>query len=180
MKLIQRILIKLYNKYISLLKGDTHTSEIIKNLFSTFLFKGIALSISFLLFPLTISYLNASKYGIWITLSSMVTWFSFFDLGLGNGLRNLLVEAKSKGDFDLIKRYVSTTYATLSIVGIVFVTILSLFNLYIDWNLLLNIDTNIVSQSELKVLILIIYVSFFFLISTKTNLYNSNYQSKDF
>ena len=165
--ILQNKLFKTYNKYISRLKKDAITSKIIKNLFSTFLFKGIALSISFLLFPLTISYLNASKYGIWMTLSSMVSWFSFFDLGLGNGLRNRLVEAKSIGDLDLAKSYVSTTYAMLILVGVVMIAILSLFNLYIDWNLLLNIDTNIVKQSELKVLILVIYLSFFSLLVLK-------------
>jgi hypothetical protein len=29
-----------------------------------------------------------TRYEIWLTLSSIVGWFSFFDVGLGHGLRN--------------------------------------------------------------------------------------------
>ena len=52
--------------------------------------------ISLLLVPLTIDYLNPTQYGIWITLMSVIAWFNFFDIGLGNGLRNKFATAKAE------------------------------------------------------------------------------------
>ena len=56
------------------------------------------MAIGLVLVPLTINYLNPTKYGIWITLSSVIGWFSFFDIGLGNGLRNRFAEAIANND----------------------------------------------------------------------------------
>ena len=38
-------------------------------------------------------------YGL--TLSSIIGWFAFFDIGFGNGLRNKFAEAIAKGDHQL-------------------------------------------------------------------------------
>ena len=51
-----------------------------KNIVFSFGLKGIGIIISFLLVPLTLNYLNASEYGIWLTLSSLMTWINYFSL----------------------------------------------------------------------------------------------------
>ncbi len=51
-----------------------------------------------------------------LQLSSIVGWFSFFDIGLTQGLRNKFAEAKAKGDDELAQVYVSTTYAILAMI----------------------------------------------------------------
>jgi len=90
--------------------------------------------------PLTINYVNPTRYGIWLTLSSIVAWFSFFDIGLTQGLRNKFAESKATGNDELSQIYVSTTYAILTIVFL-FVWITFLFvNNYLDWSKLLNIS----------------------------------------
>lgn len=49
-------------------------------------------------------------------MSSIVGWFVFFDVGLTQGLRNRFAEARAKGDEELARNYVSTTYAILGII----------------------------------------------------------------
>ena len=49
-----------------------------------------------MLVPLTIHYINPTRYGIWLTVSSIIGWVSFFDIGFGNGLRNKFAEALAK------------------------------------------------------------------------------------
>lgn len=66
--------------------------------------------------PITLAYINVSQYGIWITMSSLIVWLGFFDIGLTQGLRNKFAEALAKGDDDLAQIYVSTTYAILFII----------------------------------------------------------------
>ena len=74
--------------------------------------------------PLLLNYLDAERYGVWLTLTSIVGWFTFFDAGLGNGLRNNLTEAFAKGNMIQAKEYISTTYA---IIGLIFFSVLILF-----------------------------------------------------
>ena len=80
-------------KYISdfFTKGHSRTLLAKKNIAASFVVKGLSVMINLALVPLTINYVNPSQYGIWLTLSSIIAWFSFFDVGFGNGLRNRLV-----------------------------------------------------------------------------------------
>ena len=77
-------------------KGHERSIKAKKNIISSFVIQGISIGISLIMIPITLSYVNASQYGIWLTLSSIVTWFSFFDIGLTQGLRNKFAEARAK------------------------------------------------------------------------------------
>ena len=81
-----------------LLKGHERSVKAKKNILGSILIKGFSILISLIVVPLTINYINPSRYGIWLTLSSIVGWFSFFDIGLTQGLRNKFAEAKAKGE----------------------------------------------------------------------------------
>lgn len=108
--------------------------------------------------PLTIDYVNPTQYGIWLTLSSIIGWLSFFDIGFGNGLRNKLAESIAKGKHHLARIYVSTTYAILSIIiGIVLILFLFI-NPFLNWSILLN-TSNAMSE-ELSLLALVVFVFF--------------------
>ncbi|MGS0525508.1 lipopolysaccharide biosynthesis protein [Zobellia nedashkovskayae] len=108
--------------------------------------------------PLTIGYVDKEQYGIWLTLSSVVGWFSFFDVGLGNGLRNKLAIALSERDMERAKSYVSSTYAILGLlIGIVLV-LFFLIQPLIDWQIILN--TTSIDADELR-LVAISTFSFF-------------------
>lgn len=74
-------------------KGHQRSVKAKKNIFASFIIKGTSILIGFYMVPLTIGYVDKEQYGVWLTLSSVVGWFSFFDIGLGNGLRNKLAVA---------------------------------------------------------------------------------------
>lgn len=116
--------------------------------------------VSFTLVPITINYLNPTTYGVWITITSIVAWFGFFDVGLGHGLRNRFAEAIANKNHKLARQYVSTTYAVLSILIISLVLIFTIINPIINWNSILNISNEALRQNELTILSLIIF-SFF-------------------
>jgi O-antigen/teichoic acid export membrane protein len=137
--LIQKIY---YLKNVSLrdyfTKGHERSIKVKINILASFLFKSINIAIYLLLVPLTLNYLDPIKYGIWLTLSSIVVWFEFFDIGLGNGLRNKFAEALTKNDKTLARIYVSTTYFILSII-VFFIYLLFLFmRPFLNWPKLLN------------------------------------------
>jgi O-antigen/teichoic acid export membrane protein len=116
--------------------------------------------IGFIMVPLTIGYLNPTQYGIWITISSIIGWFGFFDIGLGNGLRNKLTEALAKHDVQLAKTYVSTTYFLISLISALVFLVFLFINYFLNWNTILN--TQEVSNLDLSLLALFTF-GFFFL-----------------
>lgn len=121
--------------------SSDRTAIIVKNSIYGIGLKGVSISISLLLVPMTINYVSSELYGIWLTLSSIITWLSFFDIGFGLGMRNRLTEAISLKRYDEARIYVSTTYFVLSaIFGILGLSGFVGFA-YIDWCSLLNVSS---------------------------------------
>jgi O-antigen/teichoic acid export membrane protein len=80
--------------------------------------KGIGFLVSLISVPLTLGYLGAERYGVWVTISTLLAWLSIVDLGLGNGLLNALSEAYGKERQDLARQYISTAFLGLCGVAI--------------------------------------------------------------
>jgi O-antigen/teichoic acid export membrane protein len=131
-----------------------------KNIFDLIFIKGVSILIGLVLLPLTINYLTPEKYGIWITLSSIIGWFGFFDIGLGNGLRNHFAQALAQNDVELAKKYVSTTYAILGIIVFIVLVIFYIVNIFLDWNKILNLSKGQFLVGEISLLAIIVF-SFF-------------------
>ena len=147
-----------FNVKSFLTQGHERSVKTKKNIVTSMLIKCVSILISFMLIPLALNYLNPVKYGIWLTLTSVIGWFAFFDLGLGNGLRNKLAEALAKNDKDLARTYISTSYAIMTlIIGVVYALFLLVFP-FINWSLILNTPPEI--NVEINHLIFIVF-SFF-------------------
>ncbi len=139
-------------------KGHSRSVNAKKNILASFLIRGGSIVISLLLLPLTLHYVNQTQYGIWLTLSSIITWFSFFDIGFGNGLRNKFTEAVSRGEHELARIYVSTTYAILIIIISIILLLFFVINPFLNWASILNTSPQM--AGELKILALIVFVFF--------------------
>lgn len=146
----------LFNNFFS---GHERTIRAKKNILGSFVLKGISIIISLLLVPLTIDYLNPTKYGIWLTLSSVIGWFVFFDIGLGNGLRNKFAIAKAEGNDLLARVYVSTTYAIISLIAVGLFVIFFSINQFLDWGKILNTSSDL---KEIESLVFIVFSVFCF------------------
>lgn len=138
---------------------DARSAESLKNSFYMLAIKIMAMTISFLYVPLLIHQLDTTNYGIWLTLTSIVSWCSFLDIGLGHGLRNLLAEAIAKDEKDKIKSLVGTSYAILGgIISILIPLILIIFPLF-NWAKILNAPNEM--SNELLYLAIIVIICFF-------------------
>jgi O-antigen/teichoic acid export membrane protein len=143
---------------IKLKSSHSRTLNIQKNVFLSFLLKGISIGISLLLVPLTLNYLDKERYGLWLTLSSIISWFSLFDIGLGNGFRNKFAEAIAQKNDSLAKTYVSTTFVLLSVIIGCVLVIFFVINPFLDWGKILN--TSAETRRTLSLLALIIFTFF--------------------
>ncbi len=149
-------------------KGHERSVRAKKNIISSLLIKGISIAISFVSLPLTLGYIDSSTYGVWLTMSSIVGWFVFFDVGLTQGLRNKFAEAKAKGDDDLAGIYVSTTYAILGIIFISVWLIFIILNNFLDWSNILKVPESMSTDVSTLAIIVFTYfcISFVFRIIT--------------
>ena len=121
-------------------KGASRSKAAAKNIFISLISKGILIVSSLLIIPLTIDYINPTQYGIWLTLSSVIGWISFFDLGLGNGFRNKFAEAKAKGNVLLARQYLSTTYFSIFVIVLLVFVAMCFGNQYVDWASFLKVE----------------------------------------
>lgn len=138
-------------------KGHERTLKTKRNIARSVFIKGGSVVASLLIIPLTINYINAAQYGIWLTLSSIITWAALFDMGLGNGLKNKLTECIALNDMQKARSYVSSTYAVLLIISLLLFTVFYLVNPYINWQKILNAPE---AGYNLNVLVLIVFGSF--------------------
>lgn len=128
--------------------------------------KGLSILINLLLIPLTLNYVDSETYGIWLTLSTMVSFISFFDIGINNGLKNKLSFAFAQNDYDLGKKYVSTSYALLTLIFIPLMVFLLLIVPHINWVTLLNLPSAESNSFIVAICIIIGYFCLNFILST--------------
>ena len=121
-------------------RGNARSVAAKKNIAGSFLNKCIAIFVSLALVPLTINFVSSEQYGIWLTVSSVVGWMSYFDIGFANGFRNKFAEAKANGDMLLARKYVSTTYVLLGIIFSIVAILALVVNQFLDWKKILNLS----------------------------------------
>ena len=103
------------------------------------LFKGISIILSLVYVPVVLNYLGDYKYGVWASVLSILSWISYFDLGIGNGLRNRLSEAlASDGPKIDAKTLISSAYAILGAVVAVVAVVCGVAITLVDWAALLS------------------------------------------
>jgi len=142
----------------NLRKGQSRTAKASRQIVYSFFLQGIGIAVSLIYVPLLLNYLSQEKYGIWLTLSSILSWFSFFNIGLGYGMRNKLTEANAKGDTVLGRKYVSTTYATLICIFSAVLLVFHIINPFVNWNTVLNTKT--ISGYDLYLLTSVVFTFF--------------------
>ncbi len=139
-------------------RGHERSIKAKKHIIASFLIKGISILTGFIMVPLTIGYVNKEQYGIWLTLSSVVGWFSFFDIGLGHGLRNKLAEALAKNELKKARTFVSSTYAILTLIIVGILVLFFMVQPWLDWQTILNTDA--INASELRLVAIATFTFF--------------------
>lgn len=149
---MSNIIKKIKSKFLS---GSERTVLIKKNIMASSMLRVISILISLMVVPATINYINAERYGIWLTLSGIIAWLSYFDFGFAHGFRNKFAEAVAKDDYTLARKYVSTTYAVLALLFATLMIITSIINNFVNWSSFLNVspELNVELRSVFQILI---------------------------
>lgn len=155
MKIIGKIFLT-FKAYLN--RGSARSIITKKNIALSSFLKVINIAIQFLLVPLLLDYLTPLKYGIWLTAGTVINWFYFFDIGLGNGLRNKLAEALAKNEKENARVYISTSYTILTIIMAILYLLFLLVNRYINWTAIFNAPNNL--TDELNALVIFVFTFF--------------------
>lgn len=151
-------------------KGDNRTINVKKNMLGSLLIKAISILVSLALVPLTIGYVSAELYGVWLTLSSILTWISFLDFGFGQGLKNKLTEALANEDYYKGQSLVSTTYFMMVVIFVPVSILLEILATFVNWSEFLNIDPVYNSQVQSVMVVLIAFVCLQMIVNVFTSI----------
>ncbi|WP_291275251.1 oligosaccharide flippase family protein [Flavobacterium sp.] len=151
--------LQLLGVQIDKLAKQERSKKLLINVLGSFFVKAISMAITLTLIPVSLKYTEASTYGVWLTLSSVIVWFNLFDFGLSSGLTNKLTESFAKNDIQSARIYLSTTYYFLAVIILPLSLIFFVASNFIDWNVVFNTTIN---KAELRTAIYLMYVSFCF------------------
>lgn len=88
---------------------------------------------------LTVPYLGAERFGVWMTIASFVVVLGFMDLGVGNALTNRVALVSSKGSAQELCRTISSGIGLLLLLGLIMGAVLiGLANL-VPWPILIKV-----------------------------------------
>jgi O-antigen/teichoic acid export membrane protein len=110
--------------------------------------KVISVGTALISIPLTLHYLGTERFGLWMTISSVIAMLGFADLGIGNGLLNAISEANGKDDHAAMRRYISSAFAILSSIALFILLIFSLSYPFISWASFFNVKSPLAVQES--------------------------------
>ena len=102
--------------------------------------KIVSLAAGFITVPLTLSYLGEERYGLWLTMSSVIAMLNFADLGVGNGLLTLVAEADGRRERQMAQRYVSSAFFLFLSVATMLTLIYAVGRHWINWPKVFNVS----------------------------------------
>lgn len=121
--------------------------------------KALALVVSLVSTPLMMSFFsNDAVLGAWFTVLSVLNWISFFDFGIGNGLRNDLTYALNKGDIEKARIVVSSSIFVLGAVVVALIPLGVAASTLIDWSSALAVDQGELGTDSLVVCMTVVIV----------------------
>jgi O-antigen/teichoic acid export membrane protein len=111
-------------------------------------YRAVAVAASFLAIPLMIGYLGQEQFGVWSTLLTVMSWVVFFDLGVGNGLRNKVAESLAKNEREEAARYIASGYTFIGLISLVVWAVVTLAAFIIPWQAVFN--THVIPETALR------------------------------
>ncbi len=105
--------------------------------------KVVSVGAALITLPMALHYLGAERFGMWVTISSLVAMLAFADLGISNGVLSAVAEAHGKGDDVEIRRLVSSSFLLLSSLALLLVTGFTLAYAFVPWHSIFNVKGEI-------------------------------------
>jgi O-antigen/teichoic acid export membrane protein len=144
--------------------GDSHRryARILQGISSSLVSRGVAVVVSLITVSLSVRFLGAERYGVWITISTALTWITLADFGMSNSLTNALSEAYAGDRKDLAQSYAATAFWLLMCVAAFLTGIFFLVWHRVSWAQVFNVRT---AQARAEVAPAVAVAFFIFVLS---------------
>jgi O-antigen/teichoic acid export membrane protein len=93
----------------------------------------VQLGTSFVTVPLTLRYLGNERFGLWMTISSVLAMAAFADFGVGNGVLNTVSSAFGRDDVEGIRKAISSGFAVLGTIAAALLLLFFLTYGFVSW-----------------------------------------------
>jgi O-antigen/teichoic acid export membrane protein len=143
--------------------------------FTSYIARGLTILTGFVSVPLTVDYLGGERYGVWLTISSLLLWLALTDFGLvGNALVNVLSEADGNDDRESARHYVASAFWALCTIALVLGAVFMAAFHSIPWRAVFRVsDATPTQELELTCALVIM----FFLVNLPSSLLKSVYNA---
>lgn len=137
------------NKYLRLSPFDTSSDQgrtderyrlVILSMTANVMSRGISMLVMILTVSLTLPYLGAERFGIWMTIASFVGILTFLDLGIGNALTNKVAQVATKNNPEALRQTISGGLGFLFILSIIIGALLFGIVQILPWQKLIKVN----------------------------------------
>jgi len=175
MTLFNSILIKFYKEVKSIIgkSGNTRSGKVKRNAIISFIVMILTNLIAFLLMPIVISYLDVTKYGIWLTINSVLAWVFLFDLGLSGGLRTRLAQALAKNEIEDANILINTSYAFLTVIMLILCLLYYLISPFVNWVKIFNAPSNLTNELNMLMKVVVLFFLLRFILQIINGIYTA-------
>ncbi|BAY97937.1 hypothetical protein NIES37_18850 [Tolypothrix tenuis PCC 7101] len=156
-----RIFKQLFQNYNNLFidRGRTRIIRALLTGSTTLVVKGMSTLAGFIAIPLTAKYLETERFGLWLILSSLLSWISIADFGLANSLTNALATADANEDRQIAKEFVSSAFYLMLLIASILLIVFLILYPSISWERVFNINS-ILAKQEVGVSIFVCWILF--------------------
>lgn len=102
--------------------------------------KGLAMVVMVLSVGLTVPYLGAERFGVWITVASFAGLLTILDLGVGNALTNHIAVRAGENDLSSLRKAISGGLGCLFLIGSAAAALLWLLARVLPWERLMTLS----------------------------------------
>jgi O-antigen/teichoic acid export membrane protein len=120
--------------------NERHRRVILTSL-ASMLAKVMSIATALISVPLTLHYLGAERYGMWMTMSSLVAMLGFADFGIGNGILNAVAGAHGRDEAAAIREYVSSGLFVLSLIAVAILLLFAGAYHFVPWYKIFNVTS---------------------------------------
>lgn len=145
------------NRMSEIRTGEGRTAVVIRNMGASLVIRGTSLILGLMTLPAYLRFFEDQRVlGVWFTIVTMLSWILNFDFGMGNGLRNRLVDAIASRDSPRISGYISSAYISTSVVVAILAVGSWLSFARVDWNTVLNVPGGSIDNTTLQTVVTIL------------------------
>lgn len=115
--------------------------RIARSAMATAVMRALSLVTLLISVPLTTRYLGSERFGLWMTITSLIAMLTFADIGMGNGLVSALSGASGRDDKHAATSFVSSTFFVLLAIAALLGCVFALAYPHIDWPGVFNVQS---------------------------------------